>query len=271
MPDPSLPDLLVACDQGDLDAVHHLVAAGADVRGKYGGSQSTALHIAAYAGQLEVVRYLLTLSVDVNARDAEGCTPLDNAVYRKQEEVARLLRAGGGDEAPARDGRDMAFEEERLPAGLREIIVPWLWASLKVVVLALVVAAAVWSLGHGREAILAGGLTLLGLMAALMFSVGSPTVSVRVARGRLEARMMGQHISTGQNWELGEMMGKVGALLLSGPIMRVGLGGVDKVEADQTGITMHRRTGQPVRVSSMLPDALRAAVLAEVRKAGPGP
>ncbi|CAM9734777.1 unnamed protein product, partial [Choristocarpus tenellus] len=41
----------------------------------------TALHVAAQNGQTEALKELLCRSVDVNALDTFGCTPLHNSAY----------------------------------------------------------------------------------------------------------------------------------------------------------------------------------------------
>jgi cytohesin len=54
------------------------------------------LHIAAREGHKEIVELLLAKGVDVNAKDKEGKTPLDAAIYGKNPQTADLLRKHGG-------------------------------------------------------------------------------------------------------------------------------------------------------------------------------
>ncbi len=49
---------------------------------------------AAYGGHKEIVELLITAGADVNAKDEDGDTPLDNAKYKP--ETADLLRKHGG-------------------------------------------------------------------------------------------------------------------------------------------------------------------------------
>ena len=93
--------LFVAAENGHVDLVRYFVVChfhtnildliirdfnsfqrkGADIRTtlkeEYG--RKTALHAAARRGQIKVIRYLLDQGIDVNVRDAEGMTPLDEA------------------------------------------------------------------------------------------------------------------------------------------------------------------------------------------------
>ena len=56
----------------------------------------TPLHRAAHRGYKEIVELLLAKGVDVNAKDKEGKTPLDAAIYGKNPQTADLLRKHGG-------------------------------------------------------------------------------------------------------------------------------------------------------------------------------
>jgi len=91
--------------------VRHLLDLGVPVNALYHGDgyfdiakDSTALHVAAWQSRPDLVQLLIERGADVNARDAQGRTPLvlaDKAVtdsYWKQRataEPARLLRAAG--------------------------------------------------------------------------------------------------------------------------------------------------------------------------------
>lgn len=58
---------------------------------------NTALTIAAATGQDDVVRLLLGMGADPNARNLAGETPLLHATSNKEADAVRLLRAAGGD------------------------------------------------------------------------------------------------------------------------------------------------------------------------------
>lgn len=70
-------------------------AVGADV-GVRTRKGDTALHAAARAGFCELARVLLGASVDVNARNAAGRTPLHEARERERHDMVVLLRSSGG-------------------------------------------------------------------------------------------------------------------------------------------------------------------------------
>ena len=52
------------------------------------------MNFAASGGHKEIVELLITAGADVNAKDEDGDTPLDNAKYKP--ETADLLRKHGG-------------------------------------------------------------------------------------------------------------------------------------------------------------------------------
>ena len=57
---------------------------------------SISIHIAAIKGNIEVVKQHLAAGTDVNAKDVNGYTPLDWAVFNKDTKTADLLRKHGG-------------------------------------------------------------------------------------------------------------------------------------------------------------------------------
>ena len=90
-------DLHVAVRAGDVDKVRSLVAKGMNVneRDSLGG---TALHDAAWAGDLRMAQLLLDWKADPNARHQEGgSTPLHYAVITNHPEFAALLLSRGAD------------------------------------------------------------------------------------------------------------------------------------------------------------------------------
>ena len=54
------------------------------------------IHIAAMQGNLEAVKQHIAAGADVNAKDVNGYTPLDWAIFNKDTETAALLRKHGG-------------------------------------------------------------------------------------------------------------------------------------------------------------------------------
>ncbi len=109
---------------GDLAIVQYLLDKGADPNARHLESGSTpldyavitnhrdvvemfllrgsrvgpaALHLAANRGYGEVVRLLIAKGADVNARDSSGSTPLDEAAWKGQLEVASILLKHGAE------------------------------------------------------------------------------------------------------------------------------------------------------------------------------
>lgn len=83
-------NLIYAASYGDLDEIKRLEALGMDLGGAdYDGR--TALHLAAAENQAEVVRYLLSRGVPDSPIDRWGGTPLDDAKKAKHHEIITLL------------------------------------------------------------------------------------------------------------------------------------------------------------------------------------
>jgi ankyrin repeat protein len=81
---------------GNIEGVKRHLAAGADVNAQDNRGGYTPLHYAARKGHKEVVELLIAEGAEVNANDDRGSTPLDNAIYAKETEIADLLRTHGG-------------------------------------------------------------------------------------------------------------------------------------------------------------------------------
>jgi ankyrin repeat protein len=99
-----------AADRGDIEAVKQYLAAGRDVNAKDRKFGNTPLHYATGGGYTrifalkttdephykEIAELLIAKGADVNAKDANGETPLDWAIQFTQTETADLLRKHGG-------------------------------------------------------------------------------------------------------------------------------------------------------------------------------
>ena len=90
---------------GSPDAVHALVAAGADLEARSTNREfapeATPLHSAVAAGRMDNAKVLLEAGADPNARQHSGFTPLMEAEHRGDFDLAELLiehgaLAGGG-------------------------------------------------------------------------------------------------------------------------------------------------------------------------------
>ncbi|MBN1271211.1 MAG: ankyrin repeat domain-containing protein [Candidatus Aminicenantes bacterium] len=88
--------LHIAAFEGQLEIVKMLCEKGADVRA--GDTQlGTPLHYAAYNGQDAVVGFLIDRGVDVDIKNESGATPLFLAVNRGKKSTADLLISRGSD------------------------------------------------------------------------------------------------------------------------------------------------------------------------------
>ena len=83
--------LRAAAIAGDLKRMKQLIDNGVDPNGSNYDNR-TAFHLAAAAGKLEVLYYLLAVGAKVNVRDRWDGTPLENAVIQGEEVCAMLLK-----------------------------------------------------------------------------------------------------------------------------------------------------------------------------------
>ncbi len=83
-----------AAAQGDMDLLKELLVLGVDINAK-SESGDTALHFAAAAGGVDLAEFLLSQGARVDLQNAEGHTALKLAVDRGQTKVARLLLQNG--------------------------------------------------------------------------------------------------------------------------------------------------------------------------------
>ena len=91
-----------AVASNDLECVKTVLAAGADPHAT--GRRFSLLTLAVQSADVSVMRALLTEGVDPNVCDADGTTPLINAVESDATECARLLIAAGADISRAGPG-----------------------------------------------------------------------------------------------------------------------------------------------------------------------
>jgi hypothetical protein len=89
--------LFNAISSGDFKQVNGVLAAGADVNAK-GPQGKTPLMIASEAGNVEILKLLLTRNPALNAKDEKGFTALMLAAKSGHLEIVRLLVAAGADQ-----------------------------------------------------------------------------------------------------------------------------------------------------------------------------
>ncbi len=95
-------------DRGTVDdakaAIDMLVALGADVNAK-NDAGVTAMHDAAFRGDTDIIRHLLSKGADLHAKDRQGRAPLDTAKARRGAsavpKAVALLQELAGETAPA--------------------------------------------------------------------------------------------------------------------------------------------------------------------------
>ncbi|HMO37801.1 MAG TPA: glutaminase A [Saprospiraceae bacterium] len=83
-------NLIYAASYGDLDEIKRLEALGMDL-GSADYDGRTALHLAAAENQVEIVRYLLSRNIPDSPIDRWGGTPLDDAKKAKHQDVIALF------------------------------------------------------------------------------------------------------------------------------------------------------------------------------------
>ena len=116
-------ELLRAVAASELARIPELLEAGVsrDVSDSV-HTGNTALHWAASFGSQEVVRLLVSSNFNVNAVNTDGCSPLHDAVQRKDESIVKILMEAGADinhvathgKLKGKSPRDMAQAGEKL-------------------------------------------------------------------------------------------------------------------------------------------------------------
>lgn len=85
--------MIWAASQGDLEEIRRLEALGVDINeGDYDGR--TPLHLAVAEGQFAVVEHFVSKGVHVDVKDRWGVTPLQDAKRQGHDDIAKLLQRG---------------------------------------------------------------------------------------------------------------------------------------------------------------------------------
>ncbi|MDA7676665.1 ankyrin repeat domain-containing protein [bacterium] len=84
-----------AAENGQKEVAELLIDKGANVNA-HAKWERTPLHSTAKTGQKSIIELLITAGANVNAEDFENKTPLDEAINYKHNETAALLRKHGG-------------------------------------------------------------------------------------------------------------------------------------------------------------------------------
>jgi ankyrin repeat protein len=92
----SVPPIVIAAREGSAAKVQEALKEGASIEASEPTSDRTALHFAAEAGNVEVVKALLAAKANPNAPDRTGRSPLTLAAEKKHGEVLKMLIAAGG-------------------------------------------------------------------------------------------------------------------------------------------------------------------------------
>ncbi|CAH0389141.1 unnamed protein product [Bemisia tabaci] len=110
--------LHIACQKGHTEIVSVLLNNGALVNVK-GNNGITPLHLAAVKGFLKIVELLIAKSADVNAQASKGSTAVLLAVEKEHEGIVKLLLDNGADIGAKNENNDsplsLAIEMQNLP------------------------------------------------------------------------------------------------------------------------------------------------------------
>jgi hypothetical protein len=102
-----------AAATGDLATVKSFLEAGVPVNVRDEQNGATPLHGAAVNGQILMIEYLLSKGADVNALNAYGDSPVQNAVSMNHPDAVKLLEARGGKDIRGPDAqREQAIKAE---------------------------------------------------------------------------------------------------------------------------------------------------------------
>lgn len=116
-------ELLKSAAQSNLDRIQQLIASGVNVNSLDSQeSGNTPLHWAASFGNAEAVQLLLDNGASVNVANADGASPLHDAVNRKNIEITRkLLNAGADPLHKSIKGKYAGKSPRDLASGMEEI------------------------------------------------------------------------------------------------------------------------------------------------------
>ena len=77
------------------DVTRNLIEHGADVNFQRPSDHATALHVAAYVGDIEIAQFLLKKGAYLNAKTDNGATALGGAIYGRNTQMVRFLLEQG--------------------------------------------------------------------------------------------------------------------------------------------------------------------------------
>jgi len=116
-------ELLRAVAASELERISSLLAAGVknDVVDSI-HTKNSALHWAASFGTEEVIQLLINNNFDINVVNSDGCSPLHDAIQRKDAKIVKILLDAGADtttiaingKMKGKSPRDMATKNEQL-------------------------------------------------------------------------------------------------------------------------------------------------------------
>jgi hypothetical protein len=89
------PELVSGATRGSIPRVEYLLDLGVDINGPYDWRGATALSMAAYKSNPEMVSFLLEKGANPNVKDSDGETPLIIAAEKNQSAIINLLVAKG--------------------------------------------------------------------------------------------------------------------------------------------------------------------------------
>ena len=91
----AIGDFHLAAEEGDLAALKRSLKNGTDINSVRGKGSLRVLHRAAWAGNKNMVNFLIKQKADINAWSIEG-TPLDVALKKDHQEIALIIQKHGG-------------------------------------------------------------------------------------------------------------------------------------------------------------------------------
>jgi ankyrin repeat protein len=86
-----------AAKNGDLAKVKEILSKNPELITTQNEDGKTPLHLATGWGRIDVMKYLISLKVDLNIKNKDGGTPLHVAASQGQPEAAKLLIKSGAD------------------------------------------------------------------------------------------------------------------------------------------------------------------------------